>query len=290
MLVRYLKSLVESPFLHEKFLGGGDEETKVFLSMVGTTASAMCASLVYRWIARQLIPDALPTYVTHGTFGSHLDLVEKWRLAKLYKKYYDVIKDDEVRRMMWEVSGVTKDYFLTEPYEALTQDPTELYCRVIAGGKFAEWNKLTSDGHLTVLFQSIERAVTKAFGAEQELYELLHEVMDYPTLSNQSRDFYALVSIKSLTFGHAIGLRYEHISGKVHWFDPNVGHFVFPSWSKTIQALQAYWRILWMDETPEGSVYPAGAQFRQWMLVQYRRLPKDKDLADFLWDTSELKL
>lgn len=295
MLVKYLRELVDSPFMTDKFLGGSDREVTFMLNLVGSKASAMCATMVYRWIARQLIPD-VPHYGNQSpSFGKDLDLVEKYRLAKQYKKYESSVKDYEVRKLLWEMQGgAINDYFRTQPYEAMVQDPESLYCHVVAGRLFTQttWTSTNSDLNVSNMIKSIESTAAKSYAVEEELFDELGEVMpNFWIQANQSRDFFALLSVKSLSFGHALGIRHYRDTGRVAYFDPNVGEYVFPSWQKMDEVLQLYWRILWMDhDDTHGDHYPTKASFRQWTVVQYRRKPKDTDLDMFLWDTSELAL
>ena len=65
--------------------------------------------------------------------------------------------------------------------------------------------------------------------------------------SDQHRDFFGLLSFKSITAGHALGIRHERASGAAHFFAPNVEHLKFPSWDVFFQDLPVYWQIVFQD-------------------------------------------
>lgn len=306
MLRKHLKTLfakIQDNLVEQLFLGS-DREIQVFLEILDNKAKAVCAALAYQWIARQLLRGTLAP-PTGPVFGHDLDVVEKWRIVKKYNKFSTSVKDYAQRVTALQHQGYTGQALntrvLEQPYEAMIGKHQALLLKIVAKGAFPPWDSKTSDQNVERMVRGIEAAVLASYNAERELKQEMATPLvtsegsfserdlwprGFKHYMNQDPDFYAILSVKSITFGHSMGIRFQKSDSSIHFYDPNAGHYRFASWQNFLDVLQLYWMVLWMDESETGNVYPPGLQFVRWYLVQYRKKPLDPHLEMFLFDDS----
>lgn len=300
-----LSTLRDKGFLVEQVFGGSDATIKQLLEIVDSGATAVCASFSYRWISRQLMGGNLAP-----VFGKDFDLIDRWVLVRKYRQYELELKKPIQQRRQEAVQQlglqplepvekwVVNKVLIEAPYEAMIDVDEPLMHQLVASGAFAPWASAeVSDANVAKMLAAIELAVQASAAAELQLeieMTTSGEGFDpnvawprgYDHYANQDPDFYGVLSVKSMLFGHAMAIRCEGATGCVHFFDPNVGHYKFLSWSQFLPYLQFYWIVIWMVELEGKNVFPDPSQFLRWYLIQYRKRPLDPDLAMFLWDNS----
>lgn len=306
MLRKHLSTLIENlkPNLVEQLFLGSDKEIQGLLEILDNKAKAVCAALAYRWIARQLLRGTLAP-PTGPVFGKDLDLVEKWKIVKKYNKFSGSVKKYAERSTNLRLQGyeglALNKRTLEEPYEAMIGKHESLALQMVASGAFLPWTSSTSDKNVEAMVKGIDDAILKAYNAETSLKSEMSTPLvtgegtfqerdlwpkGFDHYMNQDPDFYAILSVKSTSFGHAMGIRFQRSDNSIHFYDPNVGHYRFGTRQKFLDSLQLYWMIIWMDEGDGGNVYPPMAQYLRWYLIQYRKKPLDPHLGMFLFDDS----
>jgi hypothetical protein len=253
----------------------------------------VCLSLVYRWIRRQLkhgkeISPRSPAF-TADRFTEE----KKSKVVENYGKYKTRL--DEIfgdgKKESKDVLNLLAEMGVLPPVSAMISEKDQLMCRVIACDFFGQWDPYTAgDATLEAAFDEVKKAIEFSTRGENDLRGRLgHSGFDY--LFNQSGDFFGVFSVKGQK-GHAMGLRCEggRPNGRLHFFDPNIGHYQFDGFSDMVKYLCNLWLGLYAEKVEKRIFYPEAFRFNNWVLTQFRRRSPDsvhikgEELDDVLWE------
>lgn len=273
----------EKGYCVESYRQTTDQELRQELLNIQNSGLA-CAALTYRWLARQLLRDKIITPQRPAFTTDVFTKKKKERVAMAQTLYG-----------MLSVYG---------PKELVPdKDSEKIHCAETVKHDFGPWtNLVSSDQNVGPLVQKIKDEMRNALAADERtkvqikskaLRGLSHThpwITSFDSFYNQSPDYWAYLSVKSTSFGHAMGLRYEASTGRIHFFDANTGHWAFPSWSVFSDNLLFYWPALWMEDNG-GNVaehFPDGHKFLQARLYRFRRRCQDEILDHLVFGDGNL--
>lgn len=149
--------------------------------------------------------------------------------------------------------------------------PSVLGSRVMDLARGKEDKRLTKYGNLFVLDVCEDQVI----GATERGSEIMSKVLQAASgIKGQPAKIF-LVSLRKKAEGHAIGI---HLEGALHFFDPNLGEFEFPTGSEKDLAsfLDEWWQTFYMVSGSGGMVQ----HFQYWRLesVQVKK-EKESDVV-----------
>lgn len=263
LMLPYLETLKIDGISVEFYHQWRDSDLKQALTKQQYKGSGACAALSYRWIKRQLSKGVLAT--------SAKPVFAQLTPTKLTKIAKDQVTHAQHTQLGFEIQD--KGYKPTG-YQAIIQAKHALICGLIGDGRFQVFSdELSSDENMTELGWWLEGTVAAAYAVEKRVRQkYLPKLPDFDDLANQFPDFFGILVLRGAKYGHAVALRHDAWTGVVHFFDPNFGHFKFPSWQVFRGKLKPFWRYGYMDPG-NPPVFPESCRFTTYHLVQYRKKP-----------------
>ncbi|HEY5704584.1 MAG TPA: YopT-type cysteine protease domain-containing protein [Terrimicrobiaceae bacterium] len=263
-MMDYLQSLKADGISVEFYFQWNDPDLKKALITRQYKGSAACAALSYRWVRRQLSKGVLAT--------PDQPIFKELSQKKLAKIATDQVKHAQYTQLEFEIKE--KGYQPTG-YQAIIKPKDKLVCGLIGEGRFQDFvSEAASDKNIDELGWWIEGTVDAAYAVERRVREKYGKTKpeEFDEIANQFPDFFGILAVRGVS-GHAMGLRHDPWTGVVHFFDPNFGHFRFPSWHVFREKLKPYWRYGYMDPGKPAPVFPKECRFKNYYLIQYRKEP-----------------
>jgi hypothetical protein len=264
-MMDYLASLKADGISVEFFFQWREPGLKQALTKQQYKGSGACAALSHRWIKRQLSKGVLAT--------PQKPVFEDLSTKKLSKIAKNQVTQTRHTPLEFEIQ---EKGFQPTGYQAIITSKDQLICGLIGGGRFDLQfvDENASDKNIDELGWWIEGTVAAAYAVENRVRQKYagNDPEKFDNIANQFPDFFGILVLRG-SAGHAMGLRHDPWTGVVHFYDPNFGHFRFPSWRIFREKLKPFWRYGYMDPGNAAAVFPEACRFKEYYLIQYRKKP-----------------